>query len=149
LQSKGPPPRPPSPPRGLTDIFGSEQLSNEFKDYLKILDDENENATLRTFLDFVLKCQELRTSKSKKSILTQMSTDFFNPNNRSKRLALRNNVLREECQKALAKPEPEDKCLDLLWKAEEAVSKELDTHHQDFLVERKKNSNNSIKACLL
>ena len=79
LQPKGQ--RPPSPPRQLKDIYASDILADEFLDYLKELDAENENVTLQTYLNFVIKCDQLRQASSKKetqTLFTEMSNQFFN-----------------------------------------------------------------------
>ena len=79
LQPKGQ--RPPSPPRQLKDIYASDILADEFLDYLKELDAENENVTLQTYLNFVIKCDQLRQASSKKethTLLSEMSNHFFN-----------------------------------------------------------------------
>ena len=78
LQPKGQ--RPPSPPRQLKDIYASDILADEFLDYLKELDAENENVTLQTYLNFVIKCDQLRQASSKETqtLLNEMSNQFFN-----------------------------------------------------------------------
>ena len=139
--------RPPSPPRQLKEIYIS---AEEFRTYLKELDSENENVTLQTFLNFVLKCNELRNSSSnKKDILAVLSSDFINCPNRSKRVALKNEFTREELKKYLAKPDV-NHIPQHLWNAEEEVLGQLDEHYQNFTKNRhlrKKNEN--LTACLL
>ena len=97
--------RPPSPPRQLKDIYASDILAEEFKNYLLEIDAENENTTLQTFLNFVMKCDQIRQNPNNKKevqkILTILSNDFFNCANRSQRLALKNEVTREELKKYL------------------------------------------------
>ena len=144
--------RPPSPPRQLKEIYIS---AEEFRTYLKELDSENENVTLQTFLNFVLKCNELRNSSSnnnkKADILTELSSNFINCPNRSQRVALKNEFTREELKKYLAnKPPDVNHIPQHVWNAEEEVLGQLDEHYQNFTKNRhlrKKNEN--LTACLL
>ena len=68
------------------------------------MDKTNEEFTKQTYLNFALKCIELRKAANKKEtekILAVMSTEFFSNPNRGKRLALRNDVTRDQCKKYL------------------------------------------------
>merc|ERR1711944_138757 len=93
--------RPPTP-RQLKDILNSPSRANEFHDYLAKMDKTYEEFTKQTFLNFALKCNELRRANNKKEIekiLAVMSSEFFNNPTRAKRLALRNEVTRDQCKK--------------------------------------------------
>ena len=71
--------RPPTP-RQLKDVLTSTSRSNEFHAYLADMDKTHEEYTKQTYLNFALKCNELRkaaNSKEAEKILTFMSAEFF------------------------------------------------------------------------
>jgi len=127
--------RPPTP-RQLKDILASSSRSSEFQAYLTEMDKTNEEFTKQTFLNFALKCIELRKSPNKKEtekILATMSTEFFSNPNRGKRLALRNDVTRDQCKKYLENKPDANKIPQHLWDAETEAHSHLANHCQDFL----------------
>lgn len=126
-------------------------LKDEFLLYLTELDKANEKCTLQTYLNFVMKCDQLRkeeTLKSKEAILSEMC-EFFNNPNRSKRLALRNEVTREECKKYFDSKIDGKKIPQNLWDAEAEAQRHLADHYQNFLKKRNQEKNGSMMACLL
>ena len=70
----------PPPPRQLQDVLASSDLANKFHAYLVEMDATNDEYTKQTYLNFALKCNELRkaaNSKEAEKILTFMSAEFF------------------------------------------------------------------------
>ena len=71
--------RPPTP-RQLKDVLTSTSRANEFHAYLADMDKTHEEYTKQTYLNFALKCNELRKAANKKEaekILAFMSSEFF------------------------------------------------------------------------
>ena len=71
--------RPPTP-RQLKDVLTSTSRASEFHAYLADMDKTHEEYTKQTYLNFALKCNELRKAANKKEaekILAFMSSEFF------------------------------------------------------------------------
>ncbi len=144
--------RPPSPPRHLREVFDSKARADEFHAYLLELDKANGKFTLQTYLNFALKCDELRNPSqghSKAQILASMSSEFFSNSNRGKRLALTNEVTREECKKFLENKPDGKNIPQHLWNAEEEAQSHLSDHYQNFLKKKYQDRKNSLTACIL
>ena len=70
----------PPPPRQLQDVLASSDLANKFLAYLVEMDERNEEYTKQNFLNFALKCNELRKAdniKEAENILNSMGPEFF------------------------------------------------------------------------
>lgn len=140
--------RPPTPPtpRQLKDVLTSSARSNEFHAYLADMDKTHEEYTKQTYLNFALKCNELRkaaNSKEAEKILAFMSSEFFSNPTRAKRLALRNEVTRDQCKKYLENKPDSSKIPQHLWDAENEAHSHLANHCQDFLNKQYRERSNS------
>ena len=69
----------PPPPRQLQDVLASSDLANKFHAYLVEIDEPNEEYTKQNYLNFALKCNELRKAdniKEAENILNSMGPFF-------------------------------------------------------------------------
>ena len=126
----------PSPPSQLKDVLASSDLANEFHAYLADMDKTHDEYTKQTYLNFALKCNELRKAdniKEAENILNSMGAEFFSNGIRKKRLAIRNEVTRDECKKYLENKPDGSKIPTHLWDAETEAHSHLANHFQDFL----------------
>ena len=129
----------PPPPRQLQDVLASSDLANKFHAYLVEMDETNDEYTKQTYLNFALKCNELRKAqeadniKEAENILNSMGAEFFSNGIRKKRLALRNEVTRDECKKYLENKPDGNKIPTHLWDAETEAHSHLVNHFQTFL----------------
>ena len=117
----------------------SSARANEFHAYLADMDKTHEEYTKQTYLNFALKCNELRKAqeadniKEAENILNSMGAEFFSNGIRKKRLALRNEVTRDECKEYLENKPDGNKIPTHLWDAEEEAHSHLANHFQTFL----------------
>merc|ERR1711956_113518 len=120
----------------------------EFHAYLADMDKTHEEYTKQTYLNFALKCNELRKAANKKEaekILAFMSSEFFSNPTRAKRLALRNEVTQDQCKEYLENKPDGSKIPKHLWDAENEAHSHLVSLSQDFLKHEGGNFANSIK----
>ena len=130
----------------VKDILNSPSRANEFHAYLASMDKTYEEFTKQTYLNFALRCNELRRASNKKEtekILAAMSSEFFNNPTRAKRLALRNEVTRDQCKKYLENKPDGGKIPQHLWDAENEAHGHLANHCQDFLNKKYRERSNS------
>jgi hypothetical protein len=116
--------------------LASSDLANEFHAYLADMDKTHDEYTKQTYLNFALKCNELRKAdniKEAENILNSMGAEFFSNRIRKKRLAIRNEVTRDECKKYLENKPDGNKIPTHLWDAETEAHSHLANHFQDFL----------------
>jgi len=123
-------------PRQLVDVLADSSLGNRFLAYLEDLDKTNEEFTKQTYLNFALKCNDLRKAaniEEAEKILGSMGAEFFSNGIRAKRLALRNEVTQDQCKEYLENKPDGSKIPKHLWDAENEAHSHLVSLSQDFL----------------
>ena len=142
-----------SPPRGISGILNTASYTENFRRYLNAIDEEKDDDTEVTRLDFIIKCRRLYddlgagAGPSEVNKCIELHDEFFV----RRRVALENTVLRDELAKQLKTVKTSNQisnAAELRNKACQATKDaelKLDGLHQTFLRRHKKDQ----QACLL
>lgn len=159
---------PDSPPRGLKDILRSQSHTDMFRKYLLELDEELGSKAESNKLDFVLSCRKLKellrdgstndTDGAVKDLAESILRSFFDEWSSDRKVALENQVLRQDCGALLKEvstsPGLDDELKARLRKtvgesAYRDAYKQLETNQMHFILQNiaKKGTATASKRC--